>query len=89
MPLPALVPRGFGRGVGVGLRHDRMRADDDTKAAAPGGGADQNLTVIAVPTLMTNGLGWTANATASPISPVIDNNTLTLTYGAGSSARSA
>jgi hypothetical protein len=55
----------------------------------PGGGADQNLLVVAVPTLMTNGLGWMANASTTPVSPVIDNNILTLTYGAGSSARSA
>jgi hypothetical protein len=55
----------------------------------PGGGADQNLIVIAVPTFLTNGLGWTAQGTPAPTSPVIDNNTLTLTYGAGSSARTA
>jgi hypothetical protein len=55
----------------------------------PGGGADQNLTVIAVPTLLTNGLGWTAQGTPALTSPIINNNTLTLTYGAGSSARSA
>jgi hypothetical protein len=55
----------------------------------PGGGADQNLTVIAVPTLMTNGLGWTANSSAAPVSPVIDNNTLTLTDGTAGTARSA
>ena len=38
MLLLLLVLRGFRGGVGGGLGHDRMRADDDTKAAAPGAG---------------------------------------------------
>jgi hypothetical protein len=55
----------------------------------PGGGADQNLYVIAVPTLFTNGVGWSTRGNPTPASAVIDNNVLTLTSGVGSSARAA
>jgi hypothetical protein len=54
----------------------------------PGGGADQNLLVVAGPTLFTNGLGWTTSGNPAPSSPIIDNNVLTLSEGA-TGARSA
>ena len=44
----------------------------------PGGGADQNLIVVAVPTFFTNGLGWLANGSAT-----IDTNVLNLISGGG------
>jgi hypothetical protein len=49
----------------------------------PGGGADQNLLVVADPTFFTNGAGWKLNGGA-----VISNNLLTLTDGANGEARS-
>lgn len=55
----------------------------------PGGGADQNLLVVGVPTLLTNGLGWSTSGNPAPVGPVIQNNTLQLTTGLGSSARAA
>jgi hypothetical protein len=55
----------------------------------PDGGADQNLLVIAVPTLLTNGLGWSTSANPAAASPLIDNNILMLTDSTGSSARAA
>jgi Bacterial lectin/Immunoglobulin I-set domain len=54
----------------------------------PGGGADQNLDVIAVPTFLTNGLGWTANSNPATNLTVIQNNVLEMTYNGGGSARS-
>jgi hypothetical protein len=47
-------------------------------SAYPSGGADQNLTVVPIPTFFTNGPGWTAGGSAS-----IANNVLTLTTGTG------
>jgi hypothetical protein len=51
----------------------------------PGGGADQNLTVIGGVTLFTNGMGWTVNGGSG----IINNNVLQLTDGALGTARSA
>jgi hypothetical protein len=53
----------------------------------PGGGADQTLIAVAVPTFEGNGAGWTTSGNTTPAT--IANNVLTLTTGAGSTAKSA
>ncbi|MDB6064994.1 MAG: hypothetical protein JWR26_1202, partial [Pedosphaera sp.] len=54
----------------------------------PGGGADQNLLVVAASTLFTNGFGWSATGNPAPAAPIISGNVLTLSDANGE-ARSA
>ncbi len=49
----------------------------------PGGGADQTLLVVDVPTFLTNGVGWVANSPNT-----ITNNTMMLTTNNGGQASS-